>query len=392
LKALLNVSYDPTREFFAEYNALFARGWQERTGRAVQIQQSHGGSGKQARSVIDGLPADVVTLALAYDIDAIAARAGADPADWQQRLPDNSSPYTSTIVFLVRKGTRRASGTGTTWSNPGAGDHAQPEDLGRGALELPGRLGLRQTQGGGAKTHGPSRSSGPLQATCPCWTPARAVRPPPSPSAASAMCCSPGRTRRFLALKEFGADQLKVVTPSLSILAEPPVAVVDKSRRGGHPRSIAEAYLNGLYTEEGAGNRRPQLLPPALGRGRGAYADTFPKLKLVTIDEAFGGWATRSTNGTSRRRRLRPDLLSRHLSGNTSTGPGHWSPHRLPSWPPRKTNILPGFGLSLGITIFYLSVIVLIPLSAAFIKTGHRELARLLGNRSPRRGCWRPTA
>jgi sulfate/thiosulfate-binding protein len=144
---LLNVSYDPTRELYTDFNSSFARKWEAETGQKVTINQSHGGSGKQARAVIDGLQADVVTLALAYDVDALYQKAKLIPQDWQTRLPDNSSPYYSTIVFIVRKGQPEGNqGLGRSGQAGRFGDHPQPEDLGRGALELPGRLGIRQAQ------------------------------------------------------------------------------------------------------------------------------------------------------------------------------------------------------------------------------------------------------
>ena len=195
---LLNVSYDPTRELYKDYNEAFAKHWKAKTGETVTIQQSHGGSGKQARAVIDGLDADVVTLALAGDIDAIAEQVEArSPADWRSGCRNNSTPYTSTIVFLVRKGNPKGiKDWGDLVKDGVAGHHAEPEDLGRRALELPRRLGLgqqavRRRRGQGHATIVDRRSS----ATCRCSTPARAARPRPSPSAASATCCSPGRTR-----------------------------------------------------------------------------------------------------------------------------------------------------------------------------------------------------
>ena len=152
---LLNVSYDPTRELYDDYNKAFAQYWKQKTGKDVKIQQSHGGSGKQARTVIDGLPADVVTLALAYDIDSIATQGKLLPANWQTRLPDNSSPYTSTIVFLVRKGNPKGIKDWGDLARPGRlGDHAEPEDLGRRTLELPRGLGLGAQAAGRQRGHG----------------------------------------------------------------------------------------------------------------------------------------------------------------------------------------------------------------------------------------------
>ena len=289
---LLNVSYDPTRELYKDFNAAFAEHWQQQTGEAVTIQMSHGGSGKQARAVIDGLEADVVTLALAYDIDAIAERTGWLPKDWQSRLPDNSAPYTSTIVFLVRKGNPKGiKDWGDLVKRRRPGDHAQPQDLGRRALELPRRLGLGAAAAGRQATPRRRSSSPSSTSTCRCSTPARAARPRPSSSAASATCCWPGRTRPSWRSQELGQDEFEIVVPSLSILAEPPVAVVDHVVDKHGTRKVAEAYLEYLYSP--AGQRvaarhyyrpiRPEDAEPAdLAR--------FPKIELITVDEVFGGW------------------------------------------------------------------------------------------------------
>ena len=194
---ILNVSYDPTRELYKAVNEAFAKDWKAKTGENVTIEQSHGGSGKQARAVIDGLNADVVTLALEADIDAIAKNGGKIKADWRSRLPDNSSPYTSTIVFLVRKGNPKGIKDWDDLVKPGvAGDHAQPEDLGRRALELSRRLGLCRPEIRSRRGEGQGFRRAISIPTCPCSIPARAVPRRPSPNAASATCCSPGRTRR----------------------------------------------------------------------------------------------------------------------------------------------------------------------------------------------------
>ena len=186
---LLNVSYDPTRELYEDFNAAFAAYWKGKTGQDVTIRQSHGGSGKQARSVIDGLEADVVTLALAYDIDQIAEKGGLLPANWQSRLPNNSSPYTSTIVFLVRKGNPKGIKDWGDLVKPGRlGHHAQPQDLGRRPLELPGRLGLGLASARRQRGHAPRRSSPSCTRTCRCSMPAPAAPPRRSWSGASATC------------------------------------------------------------------------------------------------------------------------------------------------------------------------------------------------------------
>ena len=198
-QTLLNVSYDPTRELYKAYDEAFAAYWKEKTGNEVVIEQSHGGSGAQARAVIDGLPADVVTLALQGDIDKIASTSGKIPADWRTRLPNNSTPYTSTIIFLVRgRQSEGHQGLGRPGQGGRGGHHPEPQDLRRRPLELPRRVGLR-ARGSTAATRPRSRSSSaPSTGTCRCSTPPPADRRPPSPSAASATCCLPGRTRLSL--------------------------------------------------------------------------------------------------------------------------------------------------------------------------------------------------
>lgn len=287
---LLNVSYDPTRELYTELNAGFARQWKAKTGDTVVVQQSHGGSGKQARAVIDGLEADVVTLALAYDIDAIAERARLLPADWQAKLPHNSSPYTSTVVFLVRKGNPKGvkdwddlikpgmvvvtpnpkTSGGARWNylaawayagqQPG-GDEVKARDF---VARLFKNVPVLDTGARGATTTFVQRGIGDVLI---CW-----------------------ENEAYLALKEFGAQRLEVVTPSLSIRAEPPVAVVEKVARKHGTEAVARAYLEYLYSDEGqeiAGKHfyRPRSEPVAA-----KYARQFAPVKLVTIDELFGGW------------------------------------------------------------------------------------------------------
>jgi sulfate transport system substrate-binding protein len=287
---LLNVSYDPTRELYAEFNAAFARQWQKQNNDTVTLQQSHGGSGKQARSVIDGLEADVVTLALAGDIDAIAERAKLLPTDWQKRLPHNSSPYTSTIVFLVRKGNPKGIKDWNDLVKPGVSVITpNPKTSGGARWNYLAAWGyaLKQNQGDEKKAQAfvsalfrnvPVLDSGARGSTTTfvqrglgdvllAW-----------------------ENEAFLALKEFGSDKFEIVAPSLSILAEPPVAVVDRvvDKRG--TRQVAEGYLNYLYSSEGqriAGRHfyRPQ--DPAVAK---EFAKQFPKLTLLAIDKDFGGW------------------------------------------------------------------------------------------------------
>ena len=357
------------------------RGLRRRTGRRktgedVTVQQSHGGSGKQARAVIDGLEADVVTLALAYDIDAIAEHGELLPTDWQARLPHNSAPYTSTIVFLVRKGNPKGIKDWDDLVKPGvAGDHAEPEDLGRRALELPRGLGLRAARSRAAtRRRRATFVARALSRTCRCSTPARAARPPPSSSAASATCCSPGRTRRFLALEELGAGQVRdrraVASASWPSRRS---RVVDKVVDKHGTRAVAEAYLEFLYTPEAQEIAAQALLPAARSRQVAAkYAgDVSRSSSCSPIDEVFGGWAkaqaTHFADGgifdqiyapVARERR---DGRARALAAARS--------------------VLPGFGLTLGFTLLYLGLIVLIPLSALFLQAADARAGRSSGRR-----------
>ena len=255
---LLNVSYDPTRELYQDFNAAFAKHWKAKTGDNVTVKQSHGGSGKQARAVIDGLEADVVTLALAYDIDGIAEKGKLIPADWQKRLPHNSSPYTSTIVFLVRKGNPKGIKDWDDLVKPGVvGDHAQPQDLRRRALELPGRLGLRAEAAGRRTT--PRRKEFVAQAVQErAGARLRRARLDHHlrPSAASATCCWPGRTRPSWRSRNSAPTSSRSSYPSISILAEPPVAVVDKVVDKHGTREVAAGLPRVPLLARGPGDRR----------------------------------------------------------------------------------------------------------------------------------------
>jgi sulfate transport system substrate-binding protein len=287
---LLNVSYDPTRELYQEFNAAFAREWQQKTGDTVTVQQSHGGSGKQARSVIDGLEADVVTLALAGDIDAIADKAKLIPAGWQKRLPHNSSPYTSTIVFLVRKGNPKGIRDWNDLVKPGVSVITpNPKTSGGARWNYLAAWGyaLKQNKGDEAKAREfvtalfrnvPVLDSGARGSTTTfvqrglgdvfiSW-----------------------ENEAFLAVKEFGADRFEIVAPSLSILAEPPVTVVDKVADKHGTRKVAEAYLNYLYTPEGQEIAGRHFYRPRLPEAAKKYEKQFPRITLFTIDELFGGW------------------------------------------------------------------------------------------------------
>jgi len=287
---LLNVSYDPTREFYTEFNAAFAKHWKEKTGDTVVINQSHGGSGKQARSVIDGLPADVVTLALAYDVDALHEKGALIPKTWQKRLPYNSAPYTSTIVFLVRKGNPKGikdwndlikPGVQVITPNPKTSGGARWNYLAAWAYALQQPGGNDQTArdfvtkliknvpvldsgARGATTTFVQRGIGDVFLS---W-----------------------ENEALLAAKELGEGKIEIVTPSLSILAEPPVTVVDKvaDRRG--TRKVAEAYLAYLYSPEGQNLAGKHYYRPRDASAAKKYATQFSSVKLTTIDEVFGGW------------------------------------------------------------------------------------------------------
>jgi sulfate/thiosulfate-binding protein len=286
---LLNVSYDPTRELYQEVNAAFAKRWRAKTGKTVEVQQSHGGSSKQARAVLDGLEADVLTLALAYDIDAVAA-GGLLPADWQKRLPSNSSPYTSTVVFLVRKGNPKGikdwndlvkPGVQVITPNPKTSGGARWNYLAAWAYAL------KQPGGTDAKAR--------------AFVTALYKNVPVLDSGARGSTTTfvqrgigdvllAWENEAFLSIKELGPDKVEIVVPSLSILAEPPVAVVDKNVDRKGTRAAAQAYLEYLYTPEGQEIAAKNHYRPRLEAAAKKCAGTFPKINLITIDEVFGGW------------------------------------------------------------------------------------------------------
>jgi len=290
-RTLLNVSYDPTRELYAEYNPWFQKQWKADTGEAITIRQSHGGAGKQARAVIDGLKADVVTLALAYDIDAIAERTGKIPEDWQSRLPNGSAPYTSTIVFLVRKGNPKGikdwgdlvkrgvevitpnpkTSGGARWNYLAAwawaleeydGDEAKVRDY---ITRLFRNVPVLDSGARGSTTTFVQRGIGDVFLS---W-----------------------ENEAFLALNELGPDKFEIVVPSLSILAQPPVTVVDGNAERAGNLELAKAYLEGLYSPFAQRLAAKYYYRPF----KTEHADPedlarFPQVKLVTIDETFGGW------------------------------------------------------------------------------------------------------
>jgi sulfate transport system substrate-binding protein len=288
---LLNVSYDPTRELYHDINAAFIKHWQTKTGQKITIQQSHGGSGKQARAVIDGLEADVVTLALAYDIDAIAEKSKLLPADWQRRLPDNSAPYTSTIVFLVRKGNPKAirdwddlikpglsvitpnpkTSGGARWNYLAAWGYALKKHNGdenkarEFVTALFKNVPVLDTGARGATTTFVQRGIGDVLIA---W-----------------------ESEAFLAMKELGkGGEFQMVAPSASISAEPSVAWVDKVVDRHGTRVAAEEYLRYLYTPEGQEIAAKHYYRPRLEAVAQKHAGRLPRLSLFTIDEVFGGW------------------------------------------------------------------------------------------------------
>jgi sulfate transport system substrate-binding protein len=287
---LLNVSYDPTRELYQDINAAFAKQWKAKTGVDVTINQSHGGSGKQARSVLDGLEADVVTLALAYDIDVLNEKAGLLPKNWQSRLPNNSTPFTSTIVFLVRKGNPKhikdwddlvKPGVGVITPNPktsgGArwsylaawgyalkknnGDEKKAQDF---VTRVYKNVPVLDSGARGSTTTFVQRGIGDVLLS---W-----------------------ENEAYLALNQLGKDKFEIVTPSISILAEPPVSIVDKVTAKRGTTEVAKAYLQFLYSEEGQEIGAKNYYRPQSPQVLAKYARQFPKITLFTIDDLFGGW------------------------------------------------------------------------------------------------------
>jgi len=288
--SLLNVSYDPTREFYQDYNEAFAKYWKAKTGDNVKVQASHGGSGKQARAIIDGLEADVATLALSYDVDQLYEKGKLIPSDWQTRFTHNSSPYTSTIVFLVRKGNPKnikdwndiiKPGVSVITPNPKTSGGARWNYLAAWAYALEHNnndetkakefvtklyknVPILDSGARGSTTTFVERGIGDVLLT---W-----------------------ENEAFLAKKELGPDKVEIIVPSLSILAEPPVTLVDKYADKHGTRNVAEAYLGYLYTVEGQEIAAKNYYRPILDSVAKKYASQFPKINLVKIDNVFGGW------------------------------------------------------------------------------------------------------
>jgi sulfate/thiosulfate-binding protein len=288
--SLLNVSYDPTREFYDDFNKAFAAQWKAKTGDTVTINQSHGGSGKQARAVIDGLGADVVTLALAYDIDALASQGSLVPANWQTRLPSNSAPYTSTIVFLVRKGNPKNIHDWGDLARPGiAVITPSPKTSGGARWNYLAAWAWAVKQPGGS------------DATAEAFMKKLYKNVPVLDSGARGATTTfvergigdvllAWENEAYLAVRELGPDKFDVVAPSLSILAEPPVSIVDKVVDKHGTRKVAEEYLRYLYSKEGQELAAKHFYRPRDLDVAAKYAKQFPAMSLVTIDGAFGGW------------------------------------------------------------------------------------------------------
>src|SRR5579859_129337 len=287
---LLNVSYDPTRELYQEYNAAFAKYWKAKTGDDVMISQSHGGSGKQAQSVINGLEADVVTLALAYDIDAIARQGKLLPADWQKRLPDNSTPYTSTIVFLVRKGNPKHIKDWDDMVKPGVSVITPNPKTTGGA-----RWTFLAAYAYALETYGHDDAKAldfvtRLYKNVPVLDSGARGSTITFAQRGIGDVLLAWENEAHLALKEFGADKFEIVSPSLSIRAEPPVAVVDKNAKRHGTLAVAQAYLEHLYSDEGQEIAAKNFYRPRSRKIAAQYANQFNPVKLVTIGEEFGGW------------------------------------------------------------------------------------------------------
>ncbi|MFZ6778596.1 sulfate ABC transporter substrate-binding protein [Undibacterium sp. Ji83W] len=286
---ILNVSYDPTRELYQDINQAFAKQWKAKSGDNLNFKQSHGGSGKQARTVIDGLDADVVTLALAYDTDAIAEAGLLDKA-WQKRLPHNASPYTSTIVFLVRKGNPKGIKDWADVAKPGVSViTANPKTSGGARWAYLAAWGYALKQPGGSEALAKDYVQRVYKNVPVLDSGARGSTVTFAERGIGDVLLS-WENEAHLALKEFGADKFEIITPSISVLAEPPVAIVDKVVDKHGTRKVAEAYLNYLYTDEAQDIIGKNYYRPTTEKALKKYANTFAKVKLFGIDDTFGGW------------------------------------------------------------------------------------------------------
>jgi sulfate/thiosulfate-binding protein len=287
---LLNVSYDPTRELYVDFNKAFGAYWKAKTGDTVTVKQSHGGSGKQARSVIDGLDADVVTLALAYDIDEIAERAKLLSPDWQKRLKHNSTPYASTYIFLVRKGNPKGIKNWDDLVKPGVSVvTANPKTSGGARWGYLAAYGFALKQPGG--TDAKAREFiGKVYANVPVLDSGARGSTVTFAERGIGDVLLAWENEAWLSLKEFGEDKFDIVYPPISILAEPPVAVVDKVVDKKGTREVAQAYLEYLYSPEGQDIAARNFYRPIDPAVQAKYTKNFPKLSLFTIEEVFGGW------------------------------------------------------------------------------------------------------
>lgn len=287
---LLNVSYDPTRELYQEANAAFAKHWKAKTGQAVTVRQSHGGSAAQARSVIEGLEADVVTLALAYDIDVLHEKAKLIPENWQKRLPHNSSPYTSAVVFLVRKGNPKGIKDWDDLTKPGVSVITpNPKTSGGARWNYLAAWGYAQTRQGGNEAKARQFITEIFKKVPVLDSGARGSTTTFVERGVGDVLLA-WENEAFLAVKELGREKVQIVVPSVSILAEPPVTVVDKVADKKKTRAAAQAYLEHLYTPEGQEIAAKNYYRPRLEAVAKKYGATFSKVKLFTIDRLFGGW------------------------------------------------------------------------------------------------------
>jgi len=287
---LLNVSYDPTRELYQDFNIAFAKQWKAKTGDNVTVKQSHGGSGKQARTVIDGLEADVVTLALAYDIDAISER-GLLPAQWQKRLQHNSSPYTSTIVFLVRKGNPKGIKDWADLVKPGISVITpNPKTSGGARWNYLAAWGYALKQPGGSEATAKDYVNKLFKNVPVLDSGARGATTTFVERGIGDVLLA-WENEALLAIKELGPDKVEIVAPSISILAEPPVSLVDKVADKHGTRKVAEAYLQYLYSPEGQEIAAKNYYRPTDEAVAKKYAAQYPKIKLLKIDEISGNWA-----------------------------------------------------------------------------------------------------
>jgi sulfate transport system substrate-binding protein len=287
---LLNVSYDPTREFYAEYNEAFSKHWNAKTGDSVRVTQSHGGSGKQARSVIDGLRADVVTLALSYDIDAIAKKPALLAPEWQKRLPDNSSPYTSLIVFLVRKGNPKGIRDWSDLVRPGVGVvTANPKTGGGARWNYLAAYGYALKQSGGDEAKAVDFVK-KLYANVPVLDSGARGSTVTFIERGVGDVLITWENEALLALRESAAAGLERVIPPMSILAEPPVTWVDGVVQRKGTAEVAQAYVQHLYSDEGQRLAAKHFYRPRNAKIAAEFSGRFPKVELFTIEAVFGGW------------------------------------------------------------------------------------------------------